>query len=224
MRVEEKPFYLKPPLDVLFKPTKVEKVKPWDVDIVFLLQLLMAEMEKAGIDFRTAGVAVHSSSIIYLRKAQTLMKFDRKEEDEAEEETPKFIPPVIRLPYRGGVVDTSIRDLIAALKRALMELDSAKPTSTVVQETLPEVSFEAILEEFIHRIEEDAESLYEKLLLMPSPVRFSELVQGLSRMEAVRTFIAILFLAQRGVVEVEQGDEGGDFLVYVVEDHGQDGG
>ena len=223
MRVEEKPFYLKPPLDILFKPTKVEKVKPWDVDIVFLLQLLMAEMEKAGIDFRAAGVAVHSSSIIYLRKAQTLMKFDWKE-DEAEEEAPKFIPPVIRLPYRGGVVDTSIKDLIAALERALMELDSAKPTSTVVHETLPEVSFEAILEEFIHKIEEDAESLYEKLLLMPSPVRFSALVQGLSKIEVVRTFIAILFLAQRGVVEVEQGDEGGDFLVYVVEDHGQDGG
>jgi len=223
LRVEEKPFYLKPPLDVLFKPTKVEKVKPWDVDIVFLLQLLMAEMEKAGIDFRAAGVAVHSSSIIYLRKAQTLMKFDWKEE-KAEEEGPKFIPPVIRLPYRGGVVDTSIKDLIAALERALMELDSAKPTSTVVHEALPEVSFEAILEEFIHRIEEDAESLYEKLLLMPSPVRFSALVQGLSKIEAVRTFIAILFLAQRGVVEVEQGDEGGDFLVYVVEDHGQDGG
>ena len=223
MKVEEKPFYLKPPLDVLFKPTKVEKVKPWDVDIVFLLQLLMAEMEKAGIDFRAAGVAVHSSSIIYLRKAQTLMKFDWKEE-KAEEEEPKFIPPVIRLPYRGGVVDTSIKDLIAALERALMELDSAKPTSTVVHEALPEVSFEDILEEFIHRIEEDAESLYEKILLMPSPVRFSALVQGLSKIEAVRTFIAILFLAQRGVVEVEQGDEGGDFLVYVVEDHGQDGG
>ena len=222
MRVEEKPFYLKPPLDVLFKPTKVEKVKPWDVDIVFLLQLLMAEMEKAGIDFRAAGVAVHSSSMIYLRKAQTLMKFDWKEE--AEEEAPKFIPPVIRLPYRGGVVDTSIKDLIAALERALMELNSAEPTPTVVQETLPEVSFEAILEEFIHRIEEDAESLYEKLLLMPSPVRFSALVQGLSKIEVVRTFIAILFLAQRGVVEVEQGDEGGDFLVYVVEDHSQDGG
>ena len=223
MRVEEKPFYLKPPLDVLFKPTKVEKVKPWDVDIVFLLQLLMAEMEKAGIDFRAAGVAVHSSSIIYLRKAQTLMKFDWKEE-EAEEEAPKFIPPVIRLPYRAGVVDTSIKDLIAALERALTELNSAEPTPTVVQETLPEMSFEAILEEFIHRIEEDAESLYEKLLLMPSPVRFSALVQGLSKIEVVRTFIAILFLAQRGVVEVEQGDEGGDFLVYVVEDHGQDGG
>jgi len=220
----EKPFYLKPPLDILFKPTKVKKVKPWDIDIVFLLQLLMAEMEKAGIDFRAAGVAVYSSSVIYLRKAQTLTKFDWEEAEKAEEEAPKFIPPVIRLPYRGGVVNTSIKDLIAALERALMEFESAKPASTSVQEALPEISFEAILEEFIHRIEEDAESLYEKLLLMPSPVRFSTLVQGLSRTEVVRTFIAILFLAQRGVVEVEQGDEGGDFLIHVVEGHGQDDG
>jgi len=221
LRVEEKPFYLKSPLDILFKPAKVERVKPWEINIAFLLQLLIAEMEKVGIDFRAAGVAVHSSSIIYLRKAQTLTKFDW-EEEKVEEEAPKFIPPIIRLPYRGGVVDTSIKDLIAALERALMELESAKPTSTEAREALPEISFEAILEEYIQRIEEDVENLYKKLLLMPSPIRFSTLVQGLPKIEVVRTFIAILFLAQRGVVEVEQGDEDEDFLVYVVKDHDQD--
>ena len=221
MRVGEKPFYLKPPLDILFKPTKVERVRPWDVDIVFLLSLLMAEMERVGIDFRVAGIAVHTSSIIYLRKAQTLTKFDWERREEAEE-APKFVPPPIRLPYRRGVVDTSIKDLIEALERALSELESAR-RSTEVQEVFPETPFELILEEFIHRVEEDADSLYERLLLMPSPISFFTLVQGMPRIEVVRTFIALLFLAQRGLVEVEQEDEGGDFLIHVVGEADRDG-
>ncbi len=223
MRAGEKPFYLKPPLDILFKPTKVEKVRPWDVDIVFLLSLLMAEMERVGIDFRAAGIAVHTSSIIYLRKAQTLTKFDWERREEAEEEAPKFVPPPIRLPYRRGVVDTSMKDLIEALERALSELESAR-RSTEVREVFPETSFELVLEEFIHRVEEDADSLYERLLLMPPPVSFFTLVQGMPRIEVVRTFIALLFLAQRGLVEVEQEDEGGDFLIHVVGEADRDGG
>ena len=67
--MSQKPYYLRPPLDVFFKITKLDTVNPWSLDLTYLLMSLLEEMRRAGMDFRLAGTAVNSSGIIYLRKA-----------------------------------------------------------------------------------------------------------------------------------------------------------
>jgi hypothetical protein len=54
----EKPYYLRQPWDVLFRENKLEKVSPWNINLVLLLATLLEEMEKVGIDFRLAGTAI----------------------------------------------------------------------------------------------------------------------------------------------------------------------
>jgi len=60
----KKPFYLLPPWNILFEIHKLEKVKPWHVNISFLLASFLDEMQKHGeIDFRASGVTPYFSSV-----------------------------------------------------------------------------------------------------------------------------------------------------------------
>ncbi|GAI78144.1 unnamed protein product, partial [marine sediment metagenome] len=73
----KKPFYFKPPLSVLFEIHRLEKVLPWDINISYLLTMFLEEMEQQGkVDFRASGVALESSSTIYLRKTKLLLKLE----------------------------------------------------------------------------------------------------------------------------------------------------
>ena len=56
---KEKPYYLRAPWDILFRENKLEKVSPWDINLVQLLTSLLEEMERVGIDYRIAGTAVN---------------------------------------------------------------------------------------------------------------------------------------------------------------------
>ena len=92
-----KPFYLRPPWNVLFDVQRLEKVNPWDVSISFLLVSFIEEMDRmAEIDFRASGVALDSSATIYLMKSKLLLKL----EEPPASVLPKvdFIPPPLILP------------------------------------------------------------------------------------------------------------------------------
>ena len=62
---KQKPYYLRQPWDILFRENKLERVSPWNVNLVLLLTSLLKEMEEEGIDFRLAGTAIQSSVLIY---------------------------------------------------------------------------------------------------------------------------------------------------------------
>ncbi|MCK4436116.1 hypothetical protein KAU87_04820, partial [Candidatus Bathyarchaeota archaeon] len=73
----KRPFYLQAPWNILFEIHKLEKVKPWNVNISFLLTSFLDEMQKQGdVDFRASGVALDSSAFIYLMKSKLLLKLE----------------------------------------------------------------------------------------------------------------------------------------------------
>ena len=204
----EKPYYLRPPWDVLFKITKLEKVNPWSVDLAYLLMSLLEEMYKEGVDFRLAGTAVNSSGIIYLKKAEALLKLEeppqpRKEKGET------YVPPPITLPLRFELPSTSLKDLILALERALMEGNavSARPREPV----LPEPIFDLPqIDQWLVEIRERAEELLERIKSTApqrGTVLFLRLVDGYDRLQYIRTFLLLLFLAQKGDIDLwQEGD------------------
>ena len=58
-----RPFYLRPPWNILFDISKLEKLTPWNVNIAYLLNSFLSEMERNGkVDFRASGVALDSSA------------------------------------------------------------------------------------------------------------------------------------------------------------------
>ena len=73
-KTTKKPFFLRPPWNILFEINRLEKLTPWNVNIAYLLRSFLTEMENTGeVDFRASGVALDSSALIYLMKSKLLL-------------------------------------------------------------------------------------------------------------------------------------------------------
>ena len=129
----KRPFYLRPPWNILFEISKLEKLTPWNilfeinkldkltpwnVNIAYLLNSFLSEMEKAGkVDFRASGVALDSSALIYLMKSKLLLTL---QEPPARPKPPgDLVPPPLFLPLRHELTSTTIQHLLEVLDDVL---------------------------------------------------------------------------------------------------------
>jgi chromatin segregation and condensation protein Rec8/ScpA/Scc1 (kleisin family) len=213
-----RPFYLRPPWNILFEISKLEKLTPWNVNIAYLLQSFLSEMERMGkVDFRASGVALDSSALIYLMKSKLLLTL---QEPPASPKTPQdFVPPPLFLPLRHELTSTTIRHLLEVLDdvlkgEKLISLDRvvAQPVLPAVSDILPQFDI------FMMEIELQIEKLYALLcdkVKGAGIIEFSTLTRGISRIEAVRAFILLLFLAQDGRVGLWQNEETEEIYIAV---------
>jgi chromatin segregation and condensation protein Rec8/ScpA/Scc1 (kleisin family) len=216
--IEKRPFYLHPPWNILFEFHKLEKLTPWNVNIAYLLTSFLEQMEKSGqVDFRASGVALDSSALIYLMKSKLLLKL---EEPPPPAKSPQdFLPPPLFLPLRYELTSTTIRSLLQALDdvlkgEKLMHLDKGaeEPLLPTPSEILPQLDF------YLMEIELQMEKLYANLserVKGAGIIEFSNLIKGMMRLEAIRTFILLLFLAQEGKVDLWQNEESEEIYITV---------
>lgn len=208
MDVNDKPFYLRQPWEILFRETKLDKISPWNVNLVHLLTTLLEEMNRVGIDFRMAGTAINSSVLIFLKKAELLLKMEEPPEVPTEKQE-VYLPPPLNLPFRFEFTTTTISDLIMALEKALSEERNGKEKSRFPTLPPPLPDF-MNMEAYLLEIEERAESLLKKIKLFnisnPS-LKMSMLLEEHSWIEIVRVFMILLFLAQRGDIDLYQGED-----------------
>jgi segregation and condensation protein A len=214
-----KPFYFQPPWNILFELHKLRKVRPWDVNIAFLLASFVEEMEKRGdVDFRASGVALDSSSLIYLMKSKLLLKLE--EPPAPPKPTPDFLPPPLFLPLRYELTSTTIQNLLDALDEVLKgeRLPGLKPRLEPVLPPPPE--FIPPIDRYLMEIEKQMEKLYRSLLRFADKGRltaFSKVVVGLEKLEAVKTFIVLLFLAQSDKVSLWQEENFSEIYITLRE-------
>ena len=212
----EKPYYLRQPWDVLFRENKLEKVSPWNINLVLLLATLLEEMEKVGIDFRLAGTAIQSSVLIYLRKAEMLMTMQELPQPEEQEDV--YLPPALPLPFRFEHTTTTVTDLIEALEKALTERSgSLRPKLPLLPAPIPDF---LDAEQYLLEIESRSDDLLEEIRWRcesRGSFRITELVGGQEWIEIVRIFMMLLFLAQRLKIELTQDEEELDILISLPE-------
>jgi chromatin segregation and condensation protein Rec8/ScpA/Scc1 (kleisin family) len=215
-----KPFYLLPPWNILFDFHKLEKLVPWNVNIAYLLTSFLEHMEKAGqVDFRASGVALDSSALIYLMKSKLLLKL---EEPPLPPKAPRdFLPPPLFLPLRHELTSTTIRNLLEVLDDVLKGEKLIRFQKAVTESILPTPS-EILpqLDLFLMEIELQMERLYASLserVKGAGIVEFSTLIKGVRRLEAIRIFILLLFLAQEGRINLWQNEETEEVYVTVGE-------
>jgi chromatin segregation and condensation protein Rec8/ScpA/Scc1 (kleisin family) len=213
-----KPFYLRPPWNILFELNKLDKLTPWNVNIAYLLRSFLSEMERAGkVDFRASGVALDSSALIYLMKSKLLLTL---QEPPAPPKPPKdFVPPPLFLPLRHELTSTTIQNLLDVLDEVLKGEKLHRIDRVVAQPVLPSVSdilpqFDAFLAELELQMEKLYALLCEKVK-GAGIIEFSTLVKGADRIEAIRTFILLLFLAQNGKVSLWQNEETEELYIAV---------
>ena len=218
MSGKEKPYYLRQPWDVLFRENKLDKVSPWNINLVLLLATLLEEMEKVGIDFRLAGTAIQSSVLIYLRKAEMLLMMeDLPGPDEGREDV--YLPPAMPLPFRFEHTTTTVTDLIEALEKALTERSgSLRPKLPILPAPIPDF---LDAEQYLLEIESRADDLLEEIkwrFERRGSIKLTELVYGQEWLEIIRIFMMLLFLAQRLLIELSQDEEELDVIITVPEE------
>jgi chromatin segregation and condensation protein Rec8/ScpA/Scc1 (kleisin family) len=213
-----RPFYLRPPWNILFEINRLEKLTPWNVNIAYLLNSFLSEMERMGkVDFRASGVALDSSALIYLMKSKLLLTL---QEPPAPPKAPgDFVPPPLFLPLRHELTSTTIKHLLEVLDDVLKGEKLSRIDKVVAQPVLPSVSeilpqFDAFLAEIELQMERLFALLHEKVN-GAGIIDFSTLTKGDTRMEAIRTFILLLFLAQDRKVSLWQNEETEELYIAV---------
>jgi len=216
----KKPFYMRPPWNIFFEFHKLEKLTPWNVNIAYLLTSFLQEMEKTGqIDFRASGVALDSSALIYLMKSKLLMEL---EEPPLPPKPPQdFLPPPLFLPLRHEFTSTTIKHLLEVLDDVLkgeklirLEKGISEPLLPTPSEILPQ------LDMYLMEIELQMENLYASLVERVKGtgiIELSTLIKGVARLEAIRTFILLLFLAQERKINLWQNEETEEVYITVGE-------
>ncbi|MCD6432119.1 hypothetical protein J7L33_05415 [Candidatus Bathyarchaeota archaeon] len=213
----KKPFYLRPPWNILFEFHKLEKLTPWNINIAYLLTTFLEEMEKTGqIDFRASGVALDSSALIYLMKSKLLLKLEEPPPPKVQQE---FLPPPLFLPLRHELTSTTIKNLLEVLNEVLkteklirLEKTVTEPILPTPSEILPQIDL------YLMEIELQMEKLYASLLRRVKGtgiIEFSTLIKGMERLESIRTFILLLFLAQKGKISLWQDEESQEIYIGV---------
>jgi len=213
-----KPFYLRPPWNILFEISKLEKLTPWNVNITYLLTSFLSEMERTGkVDFRASGVALDSSALIYLMKSKLLLTL--QEPPTPPKTPPDFVPPPLFLPLRHELTSTTIKHLLEVLDDVLKGEKLPRLDKVVAQPVLPAVSdILSQLDIFLMEIEMQMEKLYDLLcekVKGAGIIEFSTLIKGVARLEAIRTFILLLFLAQNRRVSLWQNEETEEIYIAV---------
>ena len=214
-----RPFYLRPPWNILFEISKLEKLTPWNINIAYLLRSFLTEMERTEkVDFRASGVALDSSALIYLMKSKLLLTL---QEPPAPPKGPQdFVPPPLFLPLRHELTSTTIQHLLEVLDdvlkgEKLLRLDHAMeqhPVLPAVTDLMPQ------FDKFIAELELQVDKLYAILcekVKGAGIIDFSTLSKDATRIEALRMFIYLLFLAQDGLVSLWQNEETEELYIAV---------
>ena len=214
-----KPFYLRPPWNILFEISKLEKLTPWNVNIAYLLRSFLTEMERTDkVDFRASGVALDSSALIYLMKSKLLLTL---QEPPAPPKGPQdYVPPPLFLPLRHELTSTTIQHLLEVLDdvlkgEKLLHLDHAieqHPVLPSVSDLIPQ--FDKYIAELKLQIDKLYAILCEKVK-GAGIIDFSTLSKGATRIEALRMFIYLLFLAQDDLVSLWQNEETEELYIAV---------
>jgi segregation and condensation protein A len=217
-----RPFYLRPPWNILFELSKLEKLTPWNINISYLLRSFLLEMEKSApnkVDFRASGVALDSSALIYLMKSKLLLTLQEPPQVLPKTQT-DFVPPPLFLPLRHELTSTTIQHLLEVLDdvlkgEKLLSLNHVveqHPVLPAVTDLLPK------FDQFIAELELQVDKLYSVLVEKTGGqgiVDFTTLTKGATRIEALRMFIYLLFLAQDGLVSLWQNEETEELYVAV---------
>jgi len=185
--------------------------------------MFLQEMEQEGeVDFRASGMALDSSSTIYLRKTKLLLKLE--EPLPPPKQITDVIPPPMFLPLRYELSSTTIENLLTVLDEVLKG-ESMRPPKMPAP-ILPTPEILPPLDMYLLQIEDHMKTLYEQLCHLVGTgelISFSKLIAGLDKIEAVKTFIILLFLAQRGKVGLWQEEEIEELYITVIGDPVFDG-
>ena len=217
MDIAEKPFWLRPPYVILFDLLRIHRIKPWDVNITYLLNAFLAEMKKQGfIDFSASGTALLSSSMIHRMKSELVLKMEEPPKPPVARPNEE-VPPPLPFPIRFEYTATSIEQVLSLLEEVLRR-ESVALAQRKGLLSPPEILEQ--MDEFLANIEKNIETFYWTLVNKAgrrSTLSFLRLTKEYTLLDAVRAFIILLFLVMQNRVNLTQKEDQGDIIITLPE-------
>jgi segregation and condensation protein A len=204
-----------PPLSLLFNPSLLTTKKDvWDIDVTMLLDMLLKIIDKTGKkDLRICGIAALSSSIIYRLKVESIFRLEkiamqRKAVDEHQQyqSIPDLNP--VEIPFRiESTYPVSLEELLQVLENMISELANPKPKKKQLDlEPVETFDFDQYLIKFEHILQRYEDMIFD-IVSADGEAIFKILVAKMEPIEIVRCFIAVLYLAMKGKIDLVQIEE-----------------
>ena len=204
-----------PPLSLLFNPSLLTtKKNVWDIDVTMLLDTLLKLINTTGKkDLRVCGIAILSSSIIYRLKVESIFRLEkiamqRKGVDEHQQyqSIPDLNP--VEIPFRiESTYPVSLEELLQVLENMISELANPRPKKKQLKlEPVETFDFDQYIIKFEHILQRYEDMIFD-IVTADGEAIFKILVAKMKPIEIVRCFIAVLYLAMKGKVELEQIEE-----------------
>ena len=204
-----------PPLSLLFNPSLLTTKKDvWDIDVTMLLDMLLKLIDKTGKkDLRVCGIAALSSSIIYRLKVESIFRLEkiamqRKGVDDHQQyqSIPDLNP--VEIPFRiESTYPVSLEELLQVLENMISELANPKPKKKQLDlEPVETFDFDQYLIKFEHILQRYEDMIFD-IISADGEAIFKMLVAKMEPIEIVRCFIAVLYLAMKGKIDLVQIEE-----------------
>ena len=222
--IEARKTMAQPPLNVLFNPSLlVRRDKDiWSINVVELLELFLRLLEASGRkDLRICGIAAVSSSMIYRLKVESIFVLEKIAMQKKAPDDPNAVAPVpqlnaLELPFRfESTYPVTVNELLQVLEHMIMDLASPKPRKKPVGlEPVETFDFDQYLVKF-EQIIQGYEDMIMDIVNADGSLMFKALIAKLDPVEAARYFIASLYLAMKGKVNLEQDGDSEDMRVVL---------
>ena len=202
-----------PPLDLLFNPSVLSKKDVWEIDISLLLEMLLKLINNSGKkDLRMCGIAALSASLIYRLKVESILQLEKisKTKKGIEVLDIKPIPNLkpFEIPFRiEPTYPVSLEELLHVLENMINTLANPKPRRNQLNlESVETFNFDDYLVKF-EKILQSYENMIFDIVSADKSVEFKNLTLKMNQIEIVRCFIAILYLAMKRKIFLEQKDD-----------------
>jgi segregation and condensation protein A len=216
-----------PPLNLLFNPSLLVRKDVWNIDVALLLEMFLRLINATGNkDLRICGIAAVSSSMIYRLKVESIFALEKiaMQRKGIEDPNQQPIPQLntMELPFRiESTYPVSVEDLLHMLENMIMELANPRPRKKQVElEPVQGFDFDQYLVKF-EQIIQRYEDMILDIVSADGMLMFQTLVAKMEPVETARCFIAMLYLAMKGKVELDQQEGSDDVKITFVKQQQQ---
>jgi segregation and condensation protein A len=221
--VDTKKSIAQPPLNLLFNPSTLVRKDVWSVDVALLLEMFLRLINATGNkDLRICGIAAVSSSMIYRLKVESIFALEKiamqrkgLDDPNSQQPVPQLNP--VELPFRiESTYPVSVDELLHMLENMIMELANPRPRKKQLElEPVQTFDFDQYLVKF-EQIIQGYEDMIFDIVSADGLLMFKTLVAKMEPVEMARCFIAMLYLAMKGKVELDQPDESDDVKITLI--------
>jgi segregation and condensation protein A len=211
---------LEEPIEILVNLAKNGEIDPWNINIVELTDKFLKKVDELEkMDLRVSGRTLLYASILLRMKSNALVEVEKPPEETDDEsdnfEISDYPVPVMPL-RRYSKRPVTLEELLTELKKAealeKKRLNRVDKKKEEIRATIEDVLCVAHEEDIENRIGKMS-SVLNELLKNQKYIKFSDISSSLDRAGMVMAYLAILFLATRKEIWIEQEEIFGELFI-----------